>query len=63
MLPNHIVTKSSYELCRGGMTGCVNCNNDECENGSRFKEMGNSCKNRIFEADDELCDYINSQNH
>jgi hypothetical protein len=53
----------AYESCRRGVTGCINCNNYECKNGSLFVEMGNSCENRIFEADDELCEYINSQNH
>lgn len=53
---------TAYESCRRGITGCVNCNT-ECENGSLFKEMGNSCENRVFEADDELYAYINSQYH
>lgn len=61
MLPNHIPTKSAYELCRAGVTGCINCNTDDCKAGSLFKEMGNSCENRVFEADDELHAYINSQ--
>lgn len=55
--------KSAYDLCRSGITGCINCNNDKCKNGSLFVKMGNSCENRFFEGDDELYEYINSQYH
>ncbi len=64
---DHEDEKSEKPACYHGVTGCVNCNNYDCKfNGGTidlYIENGNSCRNRDFEADDELCAYINSQNH
>lgn len=48
--------------CKSGITGCVNCNTD-CHNGEKYEPDGNSCANRVFEGDDELYAYIDSQYH
>ncbi len=66
---DHQDDKSDKPDCYHGVTGCVNCNNYKCKfaGGSidLYMKNGNSCKNRDFpdEAEEELCNYINSQNH
>lgn len=55
--------------CVNSVCGCVNCNNYDCKFAGGERDLyiakGNTCENRDFpdEADDELCAYINSQNH
>ncbi len=46
-----------------GITGCMNCNATDCKDGSRYKKSPDSdhCENRIFDGDEDLYDYINSQ--
>lgn len=51
--------------CYHSVFGCVNCNNWSCKNGSMYVKDGNSCLNRVFpeDAEEELCSFVNSQNH
>ena len=44
-----------------GIMGCMNCelSREECMYGSMYEAQGQSCKNRVFGADQELCDFAN----
>lgn len=57
------VYMEGYNKIKMSVTGCINCNTENCKNGSKYRpsEHSDYCANRVFAGDEELHAFINSQ--